>query len=53
MNHIQASLSSASLMKSECDVPHYNNTDENIVIRLKTELEEKEMIAQKYYICMT
>ena len=53
MNHIQASLSSTSLMKSELDVQHFSNVDENVAMRLKTELEEKEIIAQKYYICMT
>jgi len=49
MNHIQASLSSSSLIKPESShVPHtYSNMDDNMVTRLKKELEEKELVAQK------
>ena len=49
MNHIQASLSSSSLIKPESSHAQvvFNNVDDNMVIRLKKELEEKELLAQK------
>ena len=47
MNHIEASLSSTSVMKSDSHVPYHENLDKSIVIRLKKELEEKEITAQK------
>ena len=49
MNHIQASLSSSSLTKVDPTHAHNENTniDDRMVVRLKKELEEKEMLAQK------
>ena len=49
MNHIQASLSSSSLIKPETNTtqPVFNNMDDSMVARLKKELEEKELLAKK------
>jgi len=49
MNHIQASLSSSSLIKPETNNAQdvYNNMDDGMVTRLKKELEEKELLAKK------
>ena len=49
MNHIQASLSSSSLTKVDPTHAHNENTniDDRMVVRLKKELEEKEMLTQK------
>ena len=52
MNHIQASLSRTSLITPE------RSLDDRMVTRLKSELEEKELLAKKYkkillYIAVT
>ena len=52
MNHIQASLSSSTLIQPEArNTPVVsNNKDDKMVTRLKRELEEKEILAKKYKI---
>lgn len=47
MSHIQASLSSSSLMKQNTNPNQPLNEEDTTVMRLKQELEEKEKLAQK------
>ena len=47
MSHIQASLSSSSLMKQNANHNQQLNEEDTTVTRLKQELEEKEKLAQK------
>merc|ERR1719412_2951755 len=47
MSHIQASLSSSSLMKQNTNPNQQLNEEDTTVMRLKQELEEKEKLAQK------
>ena len=55
MNHIQASLSSSSLIQPETNITKVvrSNTSDNMAIRLKRDLEEKDTIAKKYKINIT
>ena len=47
MSHIQASLSSSSLMKQNTNLNQQLNEEDTTVMKLKQELEEKEKLAQK------
>ena len=49
MSHIQASLSSSSLMKQNTNPNQHQqlNEEDTTVMKLKQELEEKEKLAQK------
>ena len=49
MNHIQASLSSSSLIKPESNTAQVviSNKEDRMITRLKGELEEKELLAEK------
>ena len=52
MSHIQASLSSSSLIQPETNNTPvvFNKRDDKMATRLKRELEEKEILAKKYKI---
>ena len=49
MNHIQASLSSSPLMRPETNTAQVviSNRDDRMITRLKGELEDKELLAEK------
>ena len=55
MSHIQASLSSSSLTKPESNKAQvfHNTRDDKMVTRLKRELEQKELLTNKYRINIT
>ena len=52
MSHIQSSLSSSSLTKPESNKAQvfHNTRDDKMVTRLKRELEEKELLKNKFNI---